>query len=293
MLEGRAVFIPKNASPVCEKMVRSFVILQKWWMFLLKPLPLFAQQVTRPKFSSHIKIVRNALSCASRRQNIDDVFCNTDLTTFELHTALSVTKHTSPGPDEITHFIIQHLSEHYLLNILYMFNRIWKEHVFADCWKHAFIIPIPKPGKDPQDPLNYRPMALTSCMCKLYERIVNVRLVADRSCLLRVYRSIIRSVIDYRSVMCGSARASYLKRLDYVHQALRLCLGASRTSPLLILYTEAFEPSLSCRRNKMSLYYFRILSKDDHPLRGTLSNGNNNRLFNARPSRIPHFGLRA
>ncbi|GBN31838.1 RNA-directed DNA polymerase from mobile element jockey [Araneus ventricosus] len=117
---------------------------------------------------------------------------------------------------------------------------------------------------------------------------------ADRSCLLRVYRSIIRSMIDYGSVVYGSARPSYLKRLDYVHhQALRLSLGAFRTSPIPSLYAEAFEPSLSSRRDKLSLsYYFRILSNDKHPLRGTLLNGNNNRLFNARPSCIPHFGLR-
>ncbi|GBN56904.1 hypothetical protein AVEN_173675-1 [Araneus ventricosus] len=95
---------------------------------------------------------------------------------------------------------------------------------------------------------------------------------ADRSCLLRVYRSVIRPMIDYGSVAYGSARPSYLKRLDYVHhQALRLCLGAFRTSPIPSLYAEAFEPSLSSRRDKLSLsYYFRILSNDNHPLRGTL-----------------------
>ncbi|GBN90185.1 hypothetical protein AVEN_36200-1 [Araneus ventricosus] len=98
---------------------------------------------------------------------------------------------------------------------------------------------------------------------------------------------------DYGSVVYGSARPSYLKRLDYVHhQALRLCLGAFRTSPIPSLYAEAFEPSLSSRRDKLSLsYYFQILSNDKHPLCGTLLNGNNNRLFNARPSCIPHFGL--
>ncbi|GBM24297.1 putative RNA-directed DNA polymerase from transposon X-element, partial [Araneus ventricosus] len=112
-----------------------------------------------------------------RFQTTKHLSYNTDLTIFELHTALSVLKHTSPGPDEVTYCMLQHLSEHSLLNILYMFNRIWKEHVFPDCWKHAFIIPVPKPGKDPQDPLNYRPIALTNCMCKLFERIVNVRLV--------------------------------------------------------------------------------------------------------------------
>ncbi|GBM07681.1 hypothetical protein AVEN_228180-1 [Araneus ventricosus] len=94
MLEGRTVFIPKNASPVCERMVRRFVILQKWRMFVLKLLPLFAQQVTVPNLSSHIKIVR------LRFQTTKHLSYNTDLTIFELHTELSVMKHTSPGPNE-------------------------------------------------------------------------------------------------------------------------------------------------------------------------------------------------
>ena len=36
---------------------------------------------------------------------------------------------------------------------------------------------IPKPGKDISDPTNYRPIALTSCVCKAMERMVNDRLV--------------------------------------------------------------------------------------------------------------------
>ena len=39
------------------------------------------------------------------------------------------------------------------------------------------MLPIPKPGKDPQDPNNFRPIALTSCICKTVERMVNERLV--------------------------------------------------------------------------------------------------------------------
>ena len=44
-------------------------------------------------------------------------------------------------------------------------------------WKEALIIPIPKPGKDTTDPINYRPISLTSCICKTFERMINNRLV--------------------------------------------------------------------------------------------------------------------
>ena len=44
-------------------------------------------------------------------------------------------------------------------------------------WQKAIVIPIPKPGKDPRDASNYRPIALTSCLCKLMERMVNARLI--------------------------------------------------------------------------------------------------------------------
>ena len=44
-------------------------------------------------------------------------------------------------------------------------------------WHKAVIIPIPKPGKDKTEATNYRPIALTSCICKTMERMINDRLV--------------------------------------------------------------------------------------------------------------------
>lgn len=73
--------------------------------------------------------------------------------------------------------MIQHLSRNSLLNLLNLYNRIWDEHTYPDAWSKAFIIPIPKPGKDLKDPKNYRPIALTSCLGKILEKIINTRLV--------------------------------------------------------------------------------------------------------------------
>ncbi len=43
-------------------------------------------------------------------------------------------------------------------------------------WKHAIIVPILKPGKNPSDPSSYRPIALTSQLCKIMERIITDRM---------------------------------------------------------------------------------------------------------------------
>ena len=61
-------------------------------------------------------------------------------------------------------------------NLLTYYNHIWDNQVIPKEWKHAIVIPIPKPGKDQTKPDNYRPISLTSCMCKLLEKIINARL---------------------------------------------------------------------------------------------------------------------
>ena len=58
-----------------------------------------------------------------------------------------------------------------------IFNKVWEYGTFPPAWREATVIPIPKPGKDHSDPINYRPIALTSCLCKTMERMVNDRLV--------------------------------------------------------------------------------------------------------------------
>ena len=84
----------------------------------------------------------------------------------------------------------------------------------------------------------------------------HTNLSADRTALLQLHRSLIRSKLDYGFIVYGSARKSYLMELDTVHhQGLRLALGAFRTSPVESLYVEAEEPSLYLRREKLTLQY--------------------------------------
>ena len=54
---------------------------------------------------------------------------------------------------------------------------MWETGNFPESWELATIMPIPNPGKDHTEPTNYRPIALTSCLCKTLERMINARLV--------------------------------------------------------------------------------------------------------------------
>ena len=95
----------------------------------------------------------------------------------ELRTALGIAHDTAPGPDQIHYQILKHLPEAFLQCLLKVFNNIWETGEFPPSRREATLIPIAKPGTDSKDPNNYRPIALTSCVCKTMERMINNRLV--------------------------------------------------------------------------------------------------------------------
>ena len=94
----------------------------------------------------------------------------------ELKSAIASSGNTSVGPDELHYAFFRHLSDNCLQKILHTFNDLWQKHVFPEDWKECIIIAIPKPGKHRSNPDNYRPIALTSCLGKLLERMVANRL---------------------------------------------------------------------------------------------------------------------
>lgn len=113
----------------------------------------------------------------------------------EFNSAFSSTTETSSGNDQITYSMIKHAHPTMVQRILNLFNFIFLENTFPSSWKIAIIIPIPKPGKDPTNPTNYRPISLTSCLCKLMEKIINVRLVwyLERNKLINKMQSSFRN----------------------------------------------------------------------------------------------------
>ena len=95
----------------------------------------------------------------------------------ELTDSIRKGKDSAPGADQIHYQFLVHLPVSVLEILLESYNKIWTTGSFPDCWREAIIIPLLKPGKDETNPNSYRPIALTSCLCKIMERMVNNRLM--------------------------------------------------------------------------------------------------------------------
>ena len=94
--------------------------------------------------------------------------------------------------------------------------------------------------------------------------------------------------------MYGSARDSYLQELDRVQNAaLRVCLGAFRTTPIPSLHVEANELPLSLRRQKLALQYIvKLKTNPCNPAYASVFQTNYKLLFEAKPNAIPTLGIR-
>ena len=101
---------------------------------------------------------------------------NLPFTISELENSLKNAHDSAAGADEVHYQLLKHLPRISLQTLLNIFNRIWEQGTFPESWTKATIIPIPKPKKDHTNPINYRPIALTSCLCKTIERMINKRL---------------------------------------------------------------------------------------------------------------------
>ena len=73
--------------------------------------------------------------------------------------------------------MIKHVHPSMIVLILNIFDKIFSEEKLASNWRTSTIVAVPKRGKDLSDPINYRPISLTSCLCKLLEKMVNIRLM--------------------------------------------------------------------------------------------------------------------
>jgi len=76
------------------------------------------------------------------------------------------------------------------------------------------------------------------------------------------------------------------------NQALRICLGAYRTSPVSSLQVLAHEPQLELRREQLSLQYCTKLKSNVLNPTQKIAFQPLSSLYRNKPNAIPSFGLR-
>lgn len=85
-------------------------------------------------------------------------------------------KDSAPGKDAITYSMLKHLPIQAKNVLLQVYNRLFTDPNIPPSLKETIIVPICKPGKPPHDPNSYRPIALTSCLLKIFETLMASRL---------------------------------------------------------------------------------------------------------------------
>ena len=101
---------------------------------------------------------------------------NLPFTITELLSAINSRSNTATGPDKIAYLMFKNMPAITLKIWLNLFNQVYRTGRIPPEWKQATVIPIPKPGKDKNDPNSYRPISLTSHAGKLLEIMVKNRL---------------------------------------------------------------------------------------------------------------------
>ena len=225
----------------------------------------------------------------AQMKHIRTAHCNTLHSTFcspfsslELSTAITqLSTSTSSGPDQITCPLLSHLPQSALHFLLYIFNLSWSTHTFPSAWKQSTIIPILKPGKPSDSPSSYRPISLTSCASKLFERMVLGRLTyfLEQQDILSPVQAgfrFVRSTVDQVLLLSQSiadsfhqskpgartvlATVDFAKAFDSVwHSAL---LSKLLSLDLPLCFVEWVRSYLSDRRSKV-----RICNSYSRPFR--------------------------
>ena len=130
-------------------------------------------------FSDHCSTPFKSYKQNAEKYSISFTSNNTDIyknpfSMDELTNAISISRDTAVGPDSIYYQMLKNFPDSAMDTLLGAVNYIWTTGNFPPEWHLATVIPIAKPGKATTDPSSYRPIASTSCLCKV---MINTRLV--------------------------------------------------------------------------------------------------------------------
>ena len=80
------------------------------------------------------------------------------------------------GPDTVHNKMLKKAGIPLIKQLIILFNKILLNGNYPKYWGLTNLLPIPKPNKDHSNPANYRPIALSSCIGKIFEKVIARRL---------------------------------------------------------------------------------------------------------------------
>src|SRR5438093_11446429 len=87
----------------------------------------------------------------------------------------NLNKHKSPGPDKISPRFLKLVPEEISEYLLLLYDKCFELKIIPSQWKTAHVTPVFKKGSR-ANPENYRPISLTSVLCKMFEHIITSNL---------------------------------------------------------------------------------------------------------------------
>jgi len=100
---------------------------------------------------------------------------------FQVHEVLDQLKSLSSGsagPDELSPRLLKSSRLEIAMAATKLFNRCIAESIMPQQWRDANITPVGK-VRNPQNCEDFRPIAITSALCKVFERILAKRIIAS------------------------------------------------------------------------------------------------------------------
>ena len=81
------------------------------------------------------------------------------------------------GPDCIPVVVLKNCEPELSYILTKNFNKCLKESCFPDCWKVSLVVPLFKNVGERSTAKNYHPVSLLSLVSKVFEKLVNNRIV--------------------------------------------------------------------------------------------------------------------
>jgi len=181
----------------------------------------FTQNMLSSNLNDTDKVYReNEENKSDNRHTVtEDHYINAPISYEEFHDGLLSfsNNQTAVGIDGISYQLLIHLPDTWKKLLHSFYQKCWLDGMFPLAWKQSVIVPVLKQGKSRSAVESYRPIALTSNVGKLLEKIVQTRLLhfCDKNNVIPLHQAGFRkgrSTTDHLVKLTNHVKKQFARR---------------------------------------------------------------------------------